>query len=94
MLVKDQFKRMGWEELFMFDLKKSMEEEKIKAGNPFSKKNTFTSILPEEVRNRYASIENITKQTNGDNYKNTSGTNTYKSPTDNYIPSENVGKNQ
>jgi serine/threonine-protein kinase ULK2 len=54
MLVKDQFKRIGWEELFSFNLGDSAEEEvKPVAGNPFSKKNTFTSIITEEVRNRY-----------------------------------------
>lgn len=45
MLVKDQFKRIGWEELFAFDLSESREEEFVKqAGNPFSKK-TFSSLV-------------------------------------------------
>ena len=48
MLVKDQFKRMGWEELFSFDLSMSRNEEVPKAAanpNPFSKKTTFTSLI-------------------------------------------------
>jgi hypothetical protein len=54
MLVKDHFKRIGWEELLAIDLSLQSEEEKPKpAGNPFSKKTTFTSIITEEVRNRY-----------------------------------------
>ena len=56
MLVKDQFKRMGWEELLSYDLTMSRNEDFPKAAanpNPFSKKTTFTSLITEEVRNRY-----------------------------------------
>ena len=59
MLVKDQFKRMGWQQLFAYDLSMSKEEEIPKVAvaaanpNPFSKKTTFTSLITEQVRNRY-----------------------------------------
>lgn len=53
MLVKDHFKRIGWQQLLSMDLSAQPEEQKSKAGNPFSKKTTFTSIITQEVRNRY-----------------------------------------
>lgn len=53
MLVKDHFKRIGWQQLLSMDLSTQPEEQKSKAGNPFSKKTTFTSIITQEVRNRY-----------------------------------------
>ena len=79
MLVKDHFKRIGWEELFAFDLTEPVEQEKTppkytstSGGNPFSKKTTFTSIITEEVRNRYL---NATDTHNKVEFKN--GSNTY-----------------
>jgi len=55
MLVKDQFRRITWEELFSYDLSLSIDEDKFKTNNPnaFSKKGAFTSIVTEEVKNRY-----------------------------------------
>ena len=57
MLVKDHFKRIGWEELLSFDFRADKEEEVPKlmatGSNPFSKKTNFTSLITEEVRNRY-----------------------------------------
>jgi hypothetical protein len=48
MLVKDHFKRIGWEELLSIDFAPQNEEEKCKSvGNPFSKKATLTSIVTE-----------------------------------------------
>lgn len=39
MIVKDHFKRIGWEELLQFDLNLVVEEEKPKiVNNPFGKK--------------------------------------------------------
>ena len=56
MLVKDQLKRMGWEELFSYDSSMSRNEEVPKEAanpNPFSKKTIFTSFITEEVRDWY-----------------------------------------
>ena len=44
MLVKDQFKRISWEELFDYDLSKEEEETSQKIDkNPFMKKQQYQS---------------------------------------------------